>query len=62
MKTFKVYLSISGASFISAERWELDGEWFKFYRDGSVIAEFAAAWVQKIEERDFPTEPKEPAP
>lgn len=61
MKTFKVFLSIGGASFVPADRWEKEGGWYKFYRDESVIAEFAAAWVQKIEERDFPIEPKDSA-
>ncbi len=58
MKTFKVFLNIGGASFIPAERWEKVGEWYKFYRDDSVIAEFAASWVLKIEERDLPNERK----
>lgn len=61
MKTFKVFLNIGGASFIPADRWEQEGQWYKFYRDDSVIAEFAASWVQKIEERDPPNESKEPA-
>ena len=56
MKTFKVFLSIGGASFIPADRWEKDGSWYKFYRDESVIAEFAVLWVKKIEERDSPIE------
>jgi hypothetical protein len=59
MKNFKVFLNIGGASFIPAERWEEDGAWFKFYREDSVIAEFAASWVQRIEERDLPNEPHE---
>lgn len=53
MKNFKVILNIGGASFIPAESWERDGEWYKFYRHGAVIAEFAALWVVRIEERDF---------
>lgn len=56
MKTFKVILNIGGASFVPAERWEKADGWYKFYRDDSVIAEFAAPWVVKIEERDSPTE------
>ena len=59
MKTFKVFLSIGGASYIPADRWEKDDTWYKFYRDDSVIAEFSATWVKKIEERDFPTETKD---
>ena len=59
MKTFKVFLNIGGASFIPADRWEKEGEWYKFYRNDSVIAEFAALWVQKIEERAFPNESQE---
>lgn len=61
MKTFKVFLNFGGASFIPAERWEQDGAWFKFYRDDSVIAEFAAMSVQKVEERAFPTESNDSA-
>jgi hypothetical protein len=56
MKTFKVFLNIGGASFIPADSWQKEGEWFKFYREGSIIAEFAAPWVQKIEERDLPND------
>lgn len=62
MKNYKVYLNIGGASFIPADRWEREGDWYKFYREDSVIAEFVAAWVLKIEERDMPNERKEPAP
>ncbi|WP_395752857.1 hypothetical protein [Prosthecobacter sp.] len=61
MKTFKVSLNIGGASFIPADRWEKDGDWYKFYREGSMIAEFAAPWVKKIEERDFPNDNGEAA-
>ncbi len=53
MKKYKVFLNIGGPSFIPAERWEREGEWYKFYRNESVIAEFAAPWVVKIEERDY---------
>lgn len=56
MKTYKVFLNIGGASFVPADRWEQEGGWYKFYRNDSVIAEFAAPWVVKIEERDFPSE------
>ncbi len=61
MKTFKVILNIGGASFVPAERWEREGEWYKFYRDHAVIAEFAALWVVKIEERACPTDTQDPA-
>lgn len=60
MKTFKVILNIGGASFVPAERWEKEDGWYKFYRDDSVIAEFAAPWVVKIEERESPPETKDP--
>ncbi|MBN8420111.1 MAG: hypothetical protein J0L73_14430 [Verrucomicrobia bacterium] len=59
MKTFKVILNIGGASFIPAERWEKVDQWYKFYRDDSVIAEFAAAWVVRIEEREIPNGSKD---
>jgi hypothetical protein len=62
MKTYKVLLTIGGASFIPADRWERDGDWYKFYREDSVIAEFAASWVLKIEERGSPNDAKDPAP
>ncbi|MDI1315092.1 hypothetical protein [Prosthecobacter sp.] len=56
MKNFKVFLNFGGASFIPAERWEQEDGWYKFYREDSVIAEFAAMSVEKIEERSFPPE------
>lgn len=58
MKNFKVYLNIGGASFIPADRCELEGDWYKFYREESLIAEFAARGVVKIEERDLPDTPE----
>ncbi|MHB1081515.1 MAG: hypothetical protein ACYC67_19125 [Prosthecobacter sp.] len=61
MKNFKVTLNIGGTSFIPADRWEKDGPWYKFYRDDSVVAEFAAPWVVRIEERESPNEPKDTA-
>lgn len=61
MKTFKVILNIGGTSFIPADRWERVGQWYKFYRDDSVIAEFAAPWVVRIEEREPPNDPKDTA-
>lgn len=59
MKNFKVILNIGGASFIPADRWEKEGEWFKFYREDSLVAEFAAPWVLRIDERDFPAGTKD---
>jgi hypothetical protein len=50
VKRYRVCLSIGGVTFVHATHFEKEGHWTRFYRDGTMIAEFATASVLRLEE------------
>jgi hypothetical protein len=50
MKRYKVTLTIGGLTFVHATHYLNEGKWTRFYRDDSLIAEFATVSVIKVEE------------
>jgi hypothetical protein len=52
MRSFRVVLSVGGAVYVDAERYEWVGDFVRFYRGDSITAEYPAGHVtEEISER-----------
>ncbi|RBP36876.1 hypothetical protein DES53_11517 [Roseimicrobium gellanilyticum] len=50
MKTYRVTLTIGVQSFIKADRWLKAGNTIEFLKNGTEVAKYYAASVEKIED------------
>lgn len=49
MKRFRVLLTLGGPTFVHATRYESAEGWVRFYREESLVAEYVASMVHRVE-------------